>query len=144
MAEIFPVEGLDAIFAVFPKNGSNITQLWMGLFTSQSATTVITRAQTLAGNITEPSGGAYARQSVGSGTWSSVFDYLTSSGRAVSANQVNFPPATASWGTVNGFFIGTASAGGVAIYQANFDDLTAITVNTNDVVKVTPTMAFLH
>lgn len=143
MAEIFPVEGLDAILAVIPKNGANYSQLWMGLFTSQTASTVITRAQTLAGNITEPSGGAYARQSIASSSWGSQTDDTTV-GRKVVAGQVTFPTATATWGTVNGFFIASASASGVCIFQANFDDVTAIVVNTNDVVKVTPTVSYLH
>lgn len=143
MAEIYPVEGLDAILAVFPKNGSNYSQLWMGLFTSQTATTVVTRAQTLAGNITEPSGGAYVRQSIASSSWGSPQDDTTA-GRKVVAGQVTFPTATATWGTVNGFFLSTLSASGVCVFQANFDDLTAIVVNSADVVKVTPTMSYLH
>lgn len=46
MAEIFVDEGLDAVLAVFPKNGTNYANLYMGLFTSQTATTVPARTAT--------------------------------------------------------------------------------------------------
>src|SRR5213595_1493115 len=52
MAEIFPDEGLDLTLGQFPKNDTRITTLSLCLFTSQSATTVITSGQALA-NITE-------------------------------------------------------------------------------------------
>src|SRR6476659_9250808 len=51
-AEILPDEGLDLYLGQFPKNDTRITALSLCLFTSQSATTVITGSQTVS-NITE-------------------------------------------------------------------------------------------
>src|SRR5690554_1716114 len=52
MAEILPDEGLDIYLGQFPKNDTRITTLSLCLFSSQSASTVITGSQTVA-NITE-------------------------------------------------------------------------------------------
>lgn len=147
MAEIFPDEGLDYILAIFPKNGSNIATLYIGLFTSQTASTVPTRDATggaTPSGWTEASGTSYARQSIAAASWGANAD--NGNGRKTTAGQVTFPAAGAGgWGTCNGFFIATAAssqAGDTIIYFANFDDTTAITVNENDVVKITPAMQF--
>jgi hypothetical protein len=57
----------------------------------------------------EVSGGAYARQAI---TWT-----VSGSGPAVATNSalVQFPTATASWGTVTGAGIYTAATGGTLI-----------------------------
>ena len=76
------------------------------------------------------------------GVWGTVG--TTQSGRGSAAAQVTFSTATAVWGTVNGFFVAnsTTNAAGVVYFAANFDDTTAVTVNTNDVIKVTPTWVY--
>jgi hypothetical protein len=56
---------------------------------------------------------------------------------------VTFPTVGASGATINGFYI-TNNGHTVVIGQANFDDLTAVPLLTNDVIKVTPTLAYLH
>jgi hypothetical protein len=68
----------------------------------------------------------------------------TQSGRGSAAAQVTFATATAVWGTVNGFIVTNSSlnAAGVVYYGANFDDTTAVAVNTNDVIKVTPSWVY--
>lgn len=52
----------------------------------------------------------------------------------------------ATGATINGFFITTTGAPGAAnlIAQANFDDVTAVVLATNDIIKVTPSVALLH
>ena len=147
MAEIFPDEGLDHIMGIWPKNGTNDSTLYIGLFTSQTASTCPDRdatGGTTPSGWTEATGTAYARQSIAAGSWGAASD--NGNGRKITASQVTFPTVGAGgWGTINGFFIATASASGasdVIIFFANFDDTTAITPSENDVVKVTPSMQF--
>ena len=62
MAAMCPDEGLDFILGQFPFNTAKYTSpLNLALFTSQTASTVITHAQTFA-NITETTYTSYARQ----------------------------------------------------------------------------------
>lgn len=145
MAEIWPTEGLDLVIAIFPKNGSNVATTYMGLWgtPSFSASTVGTAANARA-SYTEATGGSYARQSIAAASWGANADGgggASEPGRKTTAAQVVFPTATAPWGLINGFYIvNTSTAGAGSLYWAcNFDDTTAITVNTNDIVKVTPT-----
>lgn len=141
MAEIFPDEGLDAIMGIFPKNGANLSNLYIGLFTSQTPTTVPARNMVLATQtgITEATGTGYARQAIAAASWGAPS--TNGNGRKVTAGQVTFPTVGAGgWGTVNGFFIADAASNGKCIFAANFDDGTAVSLLQNDVIKVTPSM----
>ncbi len=133
MANIYVDQGLDAILGVFPKNGANFSTLYMGLFTSQTATTVPARSTN------------YARQAVSAGDWSAPTN--DSTGRKITASQVTYPAAgSGGWGTVNGFFLATQSAAGGGdkiVYFANFDDDTAVAINAGDILKVTPSVTLL-
>jgi len=143
-AEIFPDEGLDHILNKVPRATTAIqTTYYLGLFTGSSATTVPARTDALASapaSVAEPSGGAYARVAVANTDWGAVA--TNGSGRRTTSAQKSFPASTGSWGNVNGFFLATASTVGVAIFYANFDDLTAVAVNAAGfTVQVTP---FFH
>ena len=147
MAEIFVDEGIDKIMGIFPKNGTNIATLYIGLFTSQTASTVPARTATggaVPAGWTEATGTDYARQSIASTSWGAAS--TNGNGRKITAGEVTFPTVGAGgWGTATGFFIATNSASGagdVIIYFANFDDTTANTLNAGDVQKVTPSMQF--
>lgn len=147
MAEIWPNEGLDLLLAVFPKNGSNYATTYIGLFTSFTASTVGTGSQGRSAYTEVSAAGAYARQSIAASSWGANANGGGSAnepGRKTTAGQVTFPTATAVWGTVNGFFVGDTStnAAGSYFYACNFDDTTAVTINTNDVIKVTPTTEY--
>jgi hypothetical protein len=149
-AEILPDEGLDLYLGQFPKNDTRITTLSLGLFSSQSATTVITGSQTVA-NITESVWTNYARQALATATWGAQGATSPSTdGRKTTYPQVTYPTVGATGGTVNGFFLGwDTGAGGVAtptkaVGQANFDDNAAAVLLTNDVIKVTPTVQINH
>jgi len=142
VAEIFPNEGLDLIFGVVPKGGTAPANTWIGLFTGYTASTVGT-SDAVIGSWTEVSAaGAYARQTIASSSWGTVG--TTQSGRGSAAAQVTFPTATAVWGTVNGFLItqSLTTGAGTVYFGANFDDTTAVVVNTNDIVKVTPSWIY--
>lgn len=143
MAEIFPAEGLDLVLGYWPKGSTYSGNTFLALFTAYTASTVGTSVS-VADSYTEPSGGAYARQTIASGSWGAIATATT--GRQTTASQITFPTATAVWGTVNGFWLADilSSTADKALFAANFDDTTAVTINTNDIVKVTPTVNFQH
>lgn len=139
MAEIFPDEGLDIVLGQWPKNDTRLSTTYLCLFTSQSSSTVITSGQTLS-SITETSYTSYARQSLAAATWGAAA--AGTGGRKTTYSQITFPTVGASGATINGLFIGDATPPVKAIGQANFDDGAAVPLNTNDVIKVTPTVQF--
>jgi hypothetical protein len=144
MAEIFPTEGLDMVIAILPKNGANVASTYIGLWGTNFTASTVGTASNPRASYTEPSGGAYARQTIAAASWGANADGgggASEPGRKTTAGQVTFPTATAVWGTINGFYlVSSATAGqGSLWFACNFDDTTAITVNTNDIVKVTPT-----
>lgn len=144
MAEIFPNEGLDAIMAIFPKNGANLSSLYMGFFTSQTASTVpgATAVLATATGVTEATGTSYARQQILAASWGAQAAG-SPDGRKSTAGVVTFPAVGAGgWGTINGFFLASASTAGIAIAYANFDDVTAIVSAAGDVITVTPYLNF--
>ena len=144
MAEIFPNEGIDLIMAIFPKNGTNLATMNLGLFTSQTASTVPAATAVLATStgVTEATGTAYARPSIAAASWGAQ-GAGTPDGRASAAGQVTMATVGAGgWGTANGFFLANASSAGIAIFYANFSDTTAIVTASGDVIKVTPTIQF--
>jgi hypothetical protein len=142
MAEIFPNEGLDLIYGLAPKGGTGPANTWLGLFTAYTASTVGSSAAVIASWTEAANAGAYTRQTISSASWGTVG--TTQSGRGSAAAQVTFATATAVWGTVNGFFVANSltNAAGVVWFGANFDDVTAVAINTNDVIKVTPTWVY--
>jgi len=143
MAQIFPDEGLDLILSSIPKSTAKPTSPYqLCLFTSQTASTVITHAQTIS-NITETVYTSYARQALAEATWGAIAEKPTNLGRQTTYPQVTFPTVGASGATINGFYI-TDNGYTKVFGQANFDDLTAVVLVTNDIIKVTPTWALLH
>lgn len=144
MASIYPTEGLDYILGVIPKGGSNPGTLYLGLFTSQTASTVPANTAVLATatGVTETAYTAYARQALTAATWGALAAG-TGNGRKTTYPQITFPTVGASpGGNINGFFIASAASAGICLYYANFDDVTAITPATNDIIRVTPTMEY--
>ena len=145
--KIFPNEGLDYLLGVIPKAGTTPANLYLFLFTSQTASTVITATQTLAANITEPTYTGYARVAVASTDWGSAGNSTIwgTASRAVTASQKSFP---ANSGTlystaINGFGLASALTGGVCVYQSSFDDQTAIaSLTLGDICKVTAQFGF--
>jgi hypothetical protein len=144
MAQMCPDEGLDLWLGQFPLATVKYTSpLQLALFTSQTASTVITPAQTLS-NVTETTYTSYARQALAAATWGALAERPTNLGRQTTYPQVTFPTVGASGATINGFHI--TNNGYTVLFpgQANFDDVTAVPLLTNDVIKVTPTIALLH
>ena len=138
--EIWPDEGLDQVLALFPRTGGTIpANTWMALFTAFTANTVGTNTDTRA-SYTEPSGSAYARQTISSAAWGAAS--AATGGRKSTASQVTFATATGSWGTINGFTLANALTVGSLYFAANFDDTTAVAIASNDVIKVTPTVQY--
>lgn len=65
------------------------------------------------GNVTEPSGNAYARVATAASDWNSATNADPSV--LTNANTITFPPATGSWGTVTYFVLYDASTAGNVI-----------------------------
>ena len=150
MAEIWPDEGLDQVLAFFPRaNLALPANTWLSVFFSWSASTVGTNTDTRA-NYLEPTGagtGGYIRQTISSSSWGSVA--AATGGRKMTAGQVTFATATAHWAngsldTVNGFTVANSAstAAGSLYFAANFDDTTGVNIQSNDVIKVTPTIQY--
>lgn len=144
MAEIFVDEGLDRILGVYPKNGTPDATLYIGLFSSQTPSTVPARTATggaAPSGWTEVSGTGYARISIAAASWGSPS--TNGNGRKITAGQVTFTGGAGGWTTANGFFIATkpsSQAGDVCIFFANFDSGLARTLASGDTLKVTPSM----
>ena len=146
-SEQFPNEGLAYLLGIVPKGGTSPANLYLGLFTSQTATTVLTVTQTLAANITEPGYTNYARVAVASSDWGSVLAtdtiWTQTPVSSVTASQKSFAAAgSVQSSALNGFFLASAITGGVCVFQSNWDDQTAIaSLQLGDIVRVTPKFA---
>jgi hypothetical protein len=142
MAEVFPDQGLDHILEKVPRATVAIqTTYYLGLFTTESATTVPARTTNLASaGVGEPSGGAYARVAVANSDWGAIA--TNGSGRRTTAAQKSFAENTGSWGSINGFFLANqlaVGAGSVAIFYANFDDGQAVPATVAGyTIRITP------
>lgn len=141
MAENFCDEGLDYIINLYVRNtGSILATTYLNLFTSATASTVPGRTATGAPTgWTEATGTGYARKSMASTDWGAPA--TNASGRRTVGNQMTFATVGAGgWGTVNGFGHSSAATTGTCFWFANFDDTTAVTLNVNDIIKITPTI----
>lgn len=141
--EICPDEGLDYMLGLIFKGTSQPANFYLGLFTSQTASTTPASTMVLATptGITEAAYTGYTRVAVAQGDWGSASAQTiwSQTTRALAAAQKSFPAATASYPTaINGFFLATASTAGVCLYASNFDDTTAIaTMAIGDIIKIT-------
>lgn len=79
-----------------------------------------------AGSGTEVSGGSYARTSVTFGA--------PSNGVSTNSAAVEFPQATASWGTIGWIGINDASSSGNLLYHTALD--TSKTIDSGDIFKI--------
>lgn len=146
MAEIFPDEGLDYLLGIAFKAGTVDTTLFIGLFTSQTATTVPARTATGGASPsgwTEAAYTSYVRIAVATGGWGAAS--TNGNGRKIAGTQATFPTVGATGATVNGFFIATnsaAGAGDTVLFFANFDSGVARVLVTGDIEKVTPSVQF--
>lgn len=145
MAEIIPDEGLDYMLGVLFKATTVDTTLYLGLFTSQTATTVPARTATGGAS---PSGwtemaassGSYARIAVATGDWGAAS--TNGNGRKISLSAAKAFTGFVSAAAANGFFIATNSASGAGdtvLMFANFDSGAARSLATvSDTLNVTP------
>ena len=147
MAEIFPDESLDFILSETFKGGTQDTTLYLGLFTSQTATTV--PARTATGGAT-PSGwtemtassGSYARIAIPTSDWGAAS--TNGSGRKISLSAAKTFTGFVSSAAANGYFIATnaaSGAGDTVLLFANFDSGVARSLATvSDQLSITPTV----
>jgi hypothetical protein len=150
MAEIVPDEGLDYLLNVALKGGTPPANTYLGLFTSQTPSTVPAAGMVLAtpSGITEAAFTSYARQAIAAASWGATGakTIWSQSARGTTAGQVSMPAAGAAYATaINGFFIASAASAGVCLLASNFDDTTAIaSLALGDIVRVTPTYGLLN
>ena len=143
LATMMVDEGLDLVLGQFPGSDAKYTSpLQCCLFTSQTATTVQGHNGNIAG-LTEAAFTNYARQTLAAATWGAAAERPTNLGRQRTYPQVTYPTVGATGATINGFYI-TNNGHTILIGQANFDDGLAVVLATNDIIKVTPTLAYLH
>lgn len=147
MAETFTDEGLDYALGVLFKGGTVDTTLHLGLFTSQTATTVPARTAT---GGAAPSGwtemtvssGTYARIAIATGDWGAAA--TNGSGRRISLSSAKTFTGFVSAAAANGFFIAThatSGAGDTILCFANFDSGTARSLaTTSDQLQLTPSV----
>lgn len=147
MAHVWTDSGISALLGVFPATASaQPTQLYMGLFGSQTSGTVPSRSA-LGG--AAPSGWTETpmytaqRQAISGNQWGAPV--ISGNGIAVTGRQVTFPTASGAGQSANGFFLATkpsSVAGDTILFFSNFDDLTALALPSGDVVRVIPTIQF--
>lgn len=149
MAEIFTDEGLDYLLGIAFKGGTVDTTLYLGLFTSQTASTVPGRTATGGAS---PSGwtemtassGSYARIAISTSDWGSPA--TNSNGRRIALSSAKQFTGFVSGAAANGFFIATSSASGVGdttLYFANFDSGAARSLaSVSDTLSVTARAQF--
>lgn len=145
MAEIIPDEGLDYMLGVLFKGATVDTSLYLGLFTSQTATTVPARTATGGASPSgwtemSASGGSYARIALATSDWGAAA--TNGNGRKISLSAAKTFTGFVGAAPANGFFIATNSASGAGdtvLLFANFDSGVARTVATvSDQLAVTP------
>lgn len=149
MASIFPDEGLDYLLGIAFKGGTADTTLYVGLFTSQTPSTVPARTATGGAS---PSGwtemsassGTYSRQAIATGDWGAAA--TNGDGRRIALSAAEVFTGFVSAADANGFFIATASASGAGdtiLYFANFDSGVARPFATvADELELTPRVQF--
>jgi hypothetical protein len=149
MAEIFPDEGLDLVINTMFKGGTQDTTLFVGLFTSQTPTTVPARTATGGAS---PSGwtemaassGTYARIAIATGDWGA--NATNGNGRRSTLSAAKQFTGFVGAAAANGFFIATNSAAGAGdtiLYFSNFDSGVARTfAAVGDQLNLTPRVQF--
>lgn len=149
MAEIIPDEGLDYLLGIAFKAGTVDTTLYIGLFTSQTATTCPARTATGGAS---PSGwtemtassGSYARIAIATGDWGAPA--TNGNGRRIALSAAKQFTGFVGAAAANGFFIATNSASGAGdtiLAFSNFDSGAARTLaSVSDQLNVTARMQF--
>lgn len=149
MAETFTDEGLDYQLGITFKGSTVDTTLYLGLFTSQTASTVPARTATGGASpsgFTEmsASSGSYARIAIATSDWGAAS--TNGSGRRIALSAAKTFTGFVGAAAANGFFIATndaSGAGDTTIFFANFDNTTARTfAATSDSQQLTPYVQF--
>jgi len=103
------------------------SKLYLGLFTN-NAEPAETAALT---DITEPSGGTYARKELDRGSWTIADD-------AASYAEQTFAASGASWGSVYGYFIATSADGSGKLLFVEAFSGGAYNITDGSSIKITP------
>lgn len=132
MAKEFPDEGLLLAIQVLVgrTHADRDATLELGLYTNTSGITT----STVLGDLTEPTGGGYARITLVDANW------VTSSLPATYAQQTFTVAGTNYNAAPQGYFIASVSAGGTAriVARGDLDEVPPAAPEVGDVIKVTP------
>jgi hypothetical protein len=134
MSAIVPDEWLDYLLTREPKgdtvNAPVILTFYVGLFTSQTTTTVPNKSVTLGvtpSGVTEvPFANGYARQAILNTSWGIIA--TSGAARVVTVGPVSYPESTGPWALgapINGFFLCTRPGNTFdnrGFFYKNFDD----------------------
>lgn len=131
----YPFEGLDVMInSVWRKVATQMPDpSFLGLFTSQTPTTVPAQTAVLATptGVTEAVGGGYARPSTPGTQWPAPTTTNTTGRTTDMATPISFAESSGQYtvNNQNGFFNATAVTAGIAIFYSNFTSGVAIVVN---------------
>ena len=142
MAHTWTDTGHSALINIIPQNGTNISSFYIGLFGSQTSGTVPNRT---AFEGATPGGWVesvnMARDVVSAAQWGAPS--IAGGGTQSTGRQVAFTATGA--GSANGYFISnrvSAIAGAIVLGFSNFDDLSTVSYNSGDVIRMTPTWKY--
>ena len=157
---LWPQEGLDALMAVVPKNGTNYSSLYLGLFTTSWSTIqgygLTNIAVTLNGGtypVTELASatGYTTRPTLSAASWGAqAAGTVTIGANTINVRQSTYPTVTitntsgSTWTGVNGIFVATSATVGSAsptttvLWYAPFSDGSTVTLANNDSIAITP------
>lgn len=151
MAEIFLDEGIDEILNTYFRGQAQPANLYVGLFTSQTASTVPARTATGGASpsgITEmtAASGTYARQAIACNTSDWGAPSTNGSGRKIAEAAAEQFTGFVGAAAANGFFIATkvsSQSGDKLICAANFASGAARAfAATADQLNLTPSVQF--
>lgn len=128
MAGVLVNEGENRIANILFDATAVDSNLYLGLFTNSSGlseTSVLT-------DITEPTGGSYARKTLARGDWTVTND------TAAFAQQTFTATGSAFTGSIYGYFIATTADTSGVMYGYEIFASGPYTINQNDSIKITP------
>ena len=142
MAHIWPNSGLSALLGTFPVSALVPGVTYIGLFGSQTTGTVPNRTAfggASPGGWTESV--SVPRRVISAAQWGAQ----AVNGNGVRVTGLQVATTATGAGSANGFFLArqvSSMAGDDIYYFANFDDLTLISYNSGDIVRITPAVQF--
>ena len=145
MAYMFPDAGMQVWMGQYPGTTARETTINLHLCTAPAANATVAHNAVLAA-VTETAYTNYLKQAMTTANWASAaFSESTPPGQQqqYTGSPVAFPAVGATGATITGYFM-TNGAATTLLCHANFSDLNPVTLATNDIIKLSPTLGLLH